>query len=256
VSQAGGMALEGLLPVVHSFACFLSTRPNEQIYNNATELKKIIYVGSLAGVVPGGPGHSHQAVRDISALAANPGLVLMEPSCEAEVGMLLDWAINENNSSSYMRLVSLPWVLNYELPTGYKPKVGRGVALTEGNDAVIITYGPVMLTAAVQAAQTLQAENDLSVKVINLPWLNYIDAEWLLTEVGTCKKIFSIDNHYIIGGQGDRIANVFASKGIYENILYRIGLDEIPACGTNQEILSAHALDYEALSIVIQSICE
>jgi transketolase len=60
VSQAGGMALRGLLPIVHSFACFLSTRPNEQIYNNATERSKVIYVGSLAGVLPGGPGHSHQ----------------------------------------------------------------------------------------------------------------------------------------------------------------------------------------------------
>ena len=49
VSQAGAMALAGLLPVVHSFACFLSTRPNEQIYNNATEGTKVIYAGSLAG---------------------------------------------------------------------------------------------------------------------------------------------------------------------------------------------------------------
>ena len=55
VSMAGGMALRGLLPVVHSFACFLSARPNEQIYNNATEKTKVIYVGSLAGVLPGGP---------------------------------------------------------------------------------------------------------------------------------------------------------------------------------------------------------
>ena len=54
VSQAGAMALAGLLPVVHSFACFISTRPNEQIYNNATEGTKVIYAGSLAGLVPGG----------------------------------------------------------------------------------------------------------------------------------------------------------------------------------------------------------
>src|SRR3546814_9130592 len=57
VSQAGGMALNGLLPVVHSFSCFLSTRPNEQIYNNATEGTKIVYVGGLSGVLPAGPGH-------------------------------------------------------------------------------------------------------------------------------------------------------------------------------------------------------
>ena len=76
VSQAGGMALEGKLPIVHSFSCFLSARPNEQIYNNSTERTKIVYVGSLAGLIPGGPGHSHQAVRDISPLAAVPGLIM------------------------------------------------------------------------------------------------------------------------------------------------------------------------------------
>jgi transketolase len=79
VSQASGLALRGLLPVVHSFACFLSARPNEQIYNQTTERTKVVYVGSLAGILPGGPGHSHQSVRDISALAAMPGMVLIEP---------------------------------------------------------------------------------------------------------------------------------------------------------------------------------
>src|SRR5437773_766334 len=54
VSAAGGLALRGMLPVVHSFACFLTTRANEQLYNNATERTKIIYVGTLAGLVPGG----------------------------------------------------------------------------------------------------------------------------------------------------------------------------------------------------------
>ncbi len=49
VSMAGGMARFGLLPVCHSFACFLSTRPNEQIYNNATERSKVIYVASARG---------------------------------------------------------------------------------------------------------------------------------------------------------------------------------------------------------------
>lgn len=247
VSQAGGMALQGLLPIVHSFACFLSARPNEQIYTNATEQEKIIYVGSLAGVVPGGPGHSHQAVRDISALAAIPGLTLMEPSCEAEVAMLLDWAINESKGSTYLRLVSLPWVLPYTLPAGYKPEPGKGVALTDGNDAVIIAYGPVMLSAAVQAAQMLKSEHGVSTKVINLPWLNTVDADWLAEILGNCKSVFSIDNHYLIGGQGDRLADAMASKGLSHTKLHRLGLNDIPECGTNQEILNEQMLDRDGL---------
>ena len=90
VSMAGGMARRGALPVVHSFACFLAARPNEQIYNQCSEHSKVVYVGSLAGLLPGGPGHSHQSVRDISALAAVPDLVMAEPSVEAEVAPLFD----------------------------------------------------------------------------------------------------------------------------------------------------------------------
>ena len=252
VSQAGGMALRGLLPVVHSFACFLSARPNEQIYTNATELKKIIYVGSLAGVVPGGPGHSHQAVRDISALGAIPGLTLMEPSCEAEVAMLLDWAVNINEASSYLRLVSLPWVLPYQLPIAYRPELGRGVTIAQGNDVMIVTYGPVMLTAAVEAAVKLKAEASLSVKVVNLPWLNNIDVVWLAGELGRIKSIVSIDNHYMIGGQGDRLSNALICNDFDGVKMHRIALTEIPACGTNQEIMAQHHFDSTGIAQFIQ----
>ena len=76
VSMACGMARRGVVPVVHSFACFLSARPNEQIYNQCSEGSKVIYVGSLAGLLPGGPGHSHQCVRDIGALGSVPALLM------------------------------------------------------------------------------------------------------------------------------------------------------------------------------------
>ena len=253
VSQAGGMALQGLLPIVHSFACFLSSRPNEQIYNNATEKKKIIYVGSLAGVLPGGPGHSHQAVRDISTLAAVPGLVLMEPCCEAEVEMLLDWAINNNSKSSYIRLISLPWVTNFTLPANYKPMIGKGIAIREGTDIAIITYGPVMLSAAIQVAQKIEIEYKVSLKVINLPWLNHVDGDWLKREMANIKHCFTIDNHYRIGGQGDRIADMILSTGIQISSLVRLALNEIPVCGTNMEVLNSHGFDVNELYRLIQA---
>ncbi|WP_292431197.1 transketolase C-terminal domain-containing protein [Methylobacter sp.] len=247
VSVAGGMALKGLLPVVHSFACFLSARPNEQIYNNATERTKIIYVGSLAGVIPGGPGHSHQAVRDISALAAMPGMTLIEPSCEAEVGPLLDWCINEAPGSCYIRLVSLPWEIPYELPEDYRPKLGQGLTVVGGGDAVVIAYGPVLLSAAVQAAAILAKEKGIKIKVINLPWLNQVDLDWLRTEIGSCKRVYCLDNHYVIGGQGDTIARVaiqFEHSGI---IMSYIGMENIPPSGANQEVLQLLGLDVNSL---------
>lgn len=246
VSQAGGMALEGLLPVVHSFACFLSARPNEQVYNNATERKKIIYVGSLAGVLPGGPGHSHQAVRDISALGAIPGLTLMEPSCEAEVSMLLDWAVNSNPGSSYLRLISIPWECNFILPEGYRPEPGKGVALTGGNDAVIFAYGPVLLANAVEASSVIRQHYGLTVKVVNLPWLNRIDLEWLAGEVSGAPLVVSLDNHYLTGGQGEHLAA--ALKVCAPSVSHhRLGIEDIPLCGRNDEVLDHHGLSAKAL---------
>ena len=79
VSTAAGMARHGLLPVVNSFAAFLASRANEQIYNQASEGSKVVYALHYAGLIPAGPGKSHQSVRDISLLAALPNVTIVQP---------------------------------------------------------------------------------------------------------------------------------------------------------------------------------
>lgn len=246
VSQAGGMALMGLLPIVHSFGCFLTTRPNEQIYNNATERTKIIYVGSLSGLVPAGPGHSHQAVRDISAVGAIPGLTMAEPADEQELRALLDWAIRDNGGSTYLRLMSLPWEVNYTLPDDYRPSLGKGVELRPGSDVVIFGYGPVLLSAACAAAEMLEARSGVSVSVINLPWLNAVDADWLKSVVAGRKLVVALDNHYTIGGQADRIA---ASLATFPSAppFKAIGLTDVPHSGAIGEVIAAHGMDASSI---------
>lgn len=252
VSQAGGMALGGLLPVVHSFACFLSARPNEQIYNNATERTKIIYVGSLAGIVPGGPGHSHQAVRDIAALAAVPGLVMIEPATEQAVELAVDYCVQRISESSYIRLVSVPWEIPFELPSGYRFEEGRGVTLREGRDAVIFAYGPVMLSQAWRAAEILAEQRGIRLKVVDLPWLNRIDQAWLWDSVSGCPHVFTLDNHYITGGQGEMIGAALAEAGALSGARFtRFGIRGLQACGTNDEVLRAHGLDAASLAASI-----
>ncbi|MBJ7437636.1 MAG: hypothetical protein JHD35_01240 [Sphingopyxis sp.] len=251
VSQAGGMARGGLLPIVHSFACFLSARPNEQIYNNATEGTKIIYVASLAGVLPAGPGHSHQAVRDISSLAGVPGLTMVEPSCEAEVGALLDWAIDENDASTYIRLVSTPCDIPYALPQDYTPRPGIGVILADGEDVVVIAYGPTMLPVAIDAAHKL-SNNGIQARVVNLPWLNIVDRDWLAGVVKGASAVVSIDNHYVVGGQGDRIADALATITDAPPLV-RLGLRDVPPSGQNAEVLDALGLDAATIASTISA---
>ncbi|MDX2053137.1 MAG: transketolase C-terminal domain-containing protein [Polyangiaceae bacterium] len=242
VSQAGSLAREGFLPICHSFACFLSTRANEQIYNNATEHSRVIYTASLAGLLPAGPGHSHQSVRDISAVGAIPGLILLEPSTEAEVARALEWAIERAPSSVWLRLVSIPCEIPFQLPESAL-ELGKGTELREGADAVIIAYGPVLLAEAWNASLALEAQHGLQVGVVSLPWLNRIDEAWLARVVGSRRHVFTLDNHYVLGGQGQLIGATVAALGLDAVRVHNIGIESVPACGRNQEVLQHHGLD-------------
>jgi len=247
VSQAGAMALAGLLPVVHSFACFLSTRPNEQIYNNATEGTKVIYAGSLAGLVPGGPGHSHQSVRDISALGAVPGMALIEPFSEHEVRAALDWAVHRAPGSVYLRLVSVPWALGFEPPPVEELVPGRGTVLRPAGDIVFVAAGPVMVGGAWHAAELLAAEG-IEAGVVALPWLRDVDGAWL-AEVAGGAAIFCVDNHYLVGGQGDAVLAALAEQAPEAAArVHKIGVEEVPKSGENNEVLAAHGLDGEGIA--------
>jgi transketolase len=242
VSQAGAMALAGLLPVVHSFACFLSTRPNEQIYNNATEGTKIIYAGSLAGLVPGGPGHSHQSVRDISALGAVPGMSLLEPFTEAELEAALDWAVHRAPGSVYLRLVSVPWALGFDPPLIDEVVPGRGTVLRPAGEVLFVAAGPVMVAAGWHAAELL-AEDGVEAGLVALPWLRDVDGAWL-AEVAGGAQIVTLDNHYVTGGQGDAVLAALAFDASETAArVHKIGVTEVPKSGGNDETLRAHGLD-------------
>jgi transketolase len=251
VSAAGGLALKGLLPIAHSFACFLSTRANEQIYNNATEGRRIIYTATLAGMLPGGPGHSHQSVRDISAIGAVPGLVAMQPCNERESRLAIRWAVERNHESTYLRFVNVPLDLPYTLPVDYELEMGRGVFLSAGDDAAIVAYGPVLLKSASAAAEALRA-GGFSVAVVNCPWLNRIDAEWFVRSLGRYPLVVTLDDHYSLLGQGSLIAATFGRAQTARPELMTLGLDEVPACGTNAEVLAYHRLDAESVAGVVR----
>jgi transketolase len=248
VSMAAGMARRKALPIVHSFACFLAARPNEQIYNQCSESTKVIYVGSLAGLLPGGPGHSHQSVRDISALAACPNLVMAEPCAEREVGLLLDLLADGTRESGYLRLVSVKWPLAFQLPASYRPQVGRGVVLREGNDAIAFAYGPWLLSNAFEAAEEIEQTTGSSIRLVNMPWLNRVDHRWLREVIGARRMIAMLDNHYLHGGQGDMLAAAVAELALEPAPqIVRIGVTSLPECGTNDEVLAHHGLDVGGL---------
>ena len=133
VSVAGGLARHGLLPVVNSFASFLASRANEQIYNNASEGSKVIYACHYAGLIPAGPGMSHQSLRDVSLLAALPSMTIVQPGNAEETRAVLHWAVEEAEGNVAIRLAIGPSPAAHRAPrrlpasarTRLRPASGR-----------------------------------------------------------------------------------------------------------------------------------
>ena len=246
VSTAGGLALQGYLPVVNSFAAFLASRANEQIYTNACEGTKIIYACHYAGLIPAGPGKSHQSIRDISLLHALPNLEIIQPCNADETRMALSYLVNDTDNNGALRLIIGPSPQRITLPQNYRLTPGRGVVLKEGARAALMAYGPVMLREALSAADML-AEKGLDVKVVNMPWLNRVDGPWLKEALGDCPWIFVIEDHAPIGGLADLLSRELRNIGA-PGALCCFGVEGFPVFGLPREVLAFHGLDDASLA--------
>jgi transketolase len=241
VSAAAGLARHGLLPVVNSFASFLASRANEQIYNQASERTKVVYALHYAGLIPAGPGKSHQSLRDVSLLAALPNMTIVQPANAEETAELLRWAVEDAEESVAMRLAIGPSPRRIELPVDLHAKPGRGMTVREGDDAVLLAYGPVMLHEALLASEALEREG-VGLAVVNVPWLNRPDATWLGGVAGS-KAVFVLEDHAPTGGLGDAVRRELDGRSVAV-----FGVDGWPACGTPKEALRFHELDGASLA--------
>ncbi|MGI9111663.1 MAG: transketolase C-terminal domain-containing protein, partial [Gaiellaceae bacterium] len=209
-------------------------------FNNASEGTKVLYHGSLVGLVPGGPGHSHQSVRDIALMGSVPGMAAIEPYCEDEVHRAVEWAVCAAVGPVYLRLVSPPWPLGFEPPAAELVE-GRGTVLREGEQGTFVCTGPVLVSQAWAACEQLDGWG-----LIALPWLRAIDGAWLAAAAP--RTIVCLDNHVLPGGQGEAVLSAFAASAPEAAARTRlVGVDRVPECGTNDEVLRAHGLDAASL---------
>ena len=247
VSTAGGLAIQGYIPIVNSFAAFLASRANEQIYTNACENTKIIYTFHYAGLIPAGPGKSHQSIRDISLLGALPNLEIIQPCNAVETKMALNYCVYEAENSCMLRLIIGPSPLIVDLPSGYRLKKGRGLVIREGKDGVLFTYGPVMIHEAIKSHELLLDEG-YTLKIVNMPWLNRVDVDWLRQCVKDINSVYVLEDHAANGGLGDFLLRKMVKESILMQKSFEImAVEEMPAWGNPAEVLKHHGVDHESL---------
>jgi transketolase len=162
------------------------------------------------------------------------------------VRAIVDWAVDRAEGPVYIRLVSVRWALPFDPPEAGRVVPGQGTVLRTGKDGLFVGAGPVMIGGAWHAADLL-ADEGLEFGVVSLPWLRDIDGEWLAEAAPG--SIVCLDNHLVVGGQGDAILGALAAQAPHAAArVVKVGVDRVPACGANEEVLRAHGLDAESLT--------
>ena len=200
MAVAAGMAATGLVPFVTTFAVFCLRAYEQARLSVAYAGRNVKIVASHPGLDVGPDGGSAQALEDLAAFRAIPGMVVVSPADPLEVEQATE-AILNYNGPVYMRTGRSP-VLRV-LPADYSFELGKGKIIQDGIDAPIACG--VELARALTAADLLARES-ISARVVNMSTIKPIDDELLAKCALETGCIVTAEDHNIYGGLGSAVA--------------------------------------------------
>ncbi len=236
---AAGLATTGKIPFISSFAMFAAGRNFEQIRNSIGYPKLNVKIGaSHAGITVGEDGASHQCLEDIALMRVIPGMTVIVPSDDVETKAAVRAAI-EHVGPVYLRVSRAATPVINDRPD-YHFTLGKGVTLREGKDLTIIATG-VEVSCSLEAAEML-AGDGIEARVINLHTIKPLDEDIIVRAAEETGKIFTVEEHNILGGLGAAVAEVTGEKCPVK--VHRIGMkDEFGQSGPAGELLAKYMLD-------------
>jgi transketolase len=238
-SLSAGLALEGLIPFMTSFAAFSPYRNFDQIrtsiaYSNAN----VKICSSHAGLSVGEDGATHQALEDISMMRTLPNMVVLVPADYEEARRIVREAYNYEGPV-YIRLGREKFPV---ITKNRKFKIGKADVLRKGKDITIIACG-IMVGKALDAAELLEKEG-IDVEVINSPSIKPFDSETLLKSIRKTGYLVSCEEHQIFGGLGSVVSEVLVKN--YPIPMEFIGVnDSFGESGSSEEVLKKYGLTVE-----------
>jgi len=211
MSAAAGLAREGALPFVTTYAVFAARRAYDFICLAIAEEKlNVKIVCALPGLTTG-YGPSHQATEDIAIFRGMPNLTIIDPCDALEIEQAVP-AIAAHDGPVYMRLLrgNVPLVLD---EYGYKFEVGKAAMLRDGPDALVISTG-FMTMRALEAATLLEADK-VNIGVLHVPTIKPLDEARILEAAAKPGRLVVVaENHTVIGGLGEAVASLLLRNGV------------------------------------------
>ena len=241
-----GLSTMGLVPFCSTFAMFGAGRAYEQIRNTIAYPRFNVKICcSHAGVSVGEDGGSHQAIEDIGLMRLIPGMTVIVPA-DANEAKKATFALADFQGPAYMRLARLATPVFEE---DYPFEIGKANVLREGKDAVVFACG-LMVNEALEAAKLLAAEG-IEISVINVHTIKPIDAECVTKYAEKCGNVVTVEEHSVIGGLGDAVADVLMGKVCCK--FRKIGVnDQFGQSGKAADVLREYGLTADQIAAKIK----
>lgn len=247
IGVSAGLALSGKIPYACSFACFITGRYDTIRISVAYTRANVRIIGTHAGIGIGEDGTTQMGLEDVSLMRSLPNFSVCQPSDEIETKELIKYSV-KHKGPFYIRLTrqNLPNIFD----NNYKFEFGKGVKLTDGNDAVIFATG-ALVGESLKAAEILQKDG-INLRVVNIHTIKPIDKDLIIKSAKECGLVFTAEDHNIIGGLGSAVAEVLSEN--YPARVIRIGLnDTFGESGTPEALYKKYGFDSESLAKKIKS---
>ncbi|SUA59127.1 1-deoxy-D-xylulose-5-phosphate synthase [Oligella ureolytica] len=212
---AGGMAKEGLIPFVTTYAVFATRRAYDFIHQIIGEEHLNVKICCALPGLTTGYGPSHQATEDLALMRTIPGLTIIDP-CDALETEQAVQAMVEYDGPVYMRLLrgSVPSVLD---EYGYQFELGKAKVITDESDVLIISTG-ILTMRALEVYKELKKEG-IGVRVLHVPTIKPLDETTILNEIKDFTgPIVVAENHTTIGGLGEIISDLMVRNQVFKAV--------------------------------------
>lgn len=251
IGIASGFADENFIPIVSSFASFLTTRPYDQIrilvcYNNLN----VKIVATHTGLTVGEDGGTAQALEDIAIMRVLPNMKVFQP-CDSNETKAIFKAVLEEKGPCYIRLARAMYPIIYSEEKPFK--IGKSDILIEGTDITIFATG-FMVSKALDVEKMLKKDG-CSARVVNISSIKPIDRDLIIESALKTRAFVTIEEHQKSGGLGSAIAEVICEKNPIP--IKIIGIeDEFGQSGTPSELIKEYGLDEQSIYLNIKNFIE
>ena len=238
VTFAGGLACEGIKPVVAIYSTFLQRAYDQLVHDVALQNLPVLFAIDRAGIV-GADGPTHAGLYDLSFLRCVPNMIIAAPSDENECRLLLSTCYQANSPSAvrYPRGTGTGATVSDGLET---VEIGKGIIRREGEKIAVIAFGSMV-------APSLTAADKLNATVADMRFVKPIDEELIVRLARSHDYIVTAEENAEQGGAGSAVLEVLAKHGICKPVLLLGVEDKVTEHGDPKKLLADLGLNAEAV---------